>query len=273
MAYIEANGLRFHYQWIPSKNPKSKHVAIYLHGLIMDNLSSGYFTLVEPLTSTHHCLLYDLRGHGKSQSPPQGYALSDHVRDLYTLLKTLNLLHSYTFDFLGCSFGGMLTLAFMIQYPTLFRKGVLIDGHIHTQSFLDQLVRDLQSQGDQQTHLIGTHFQHWLNRDRTRKRNKLIQRAQFLIHKTTLIEDLKNHTPALDLLSFKPTHPLLGLYGEGSDALSTARLLFEHQTQKGESHSSSTSNLVCFPNATHALLWEQTQAVQEQIKAWLNDSD
>jgi hypothetical protein len=162
----------------------------------------------------------------------------------------------------------MVALEFYQTYFKDVHRVVLIDGHIHTRSFLDQLTHDLQSQGQQQADLIGTHFQHWLNRDRTRKRNKLIQRAHFLIHQTSLINDLKIHTRPLDLQALKTLKiqdqnkgksSVLGLYGQESDALLIAHPIL-----------TSLGDLLCFPNATHAVLWEKTDDVLNALVDWLN---
>jgi pimeloyl-ACP methyl ester carboxylesterase len=86
MAEIELNGLKFHYQI----TGEGQEWLIYLHGLVMDNLSSGYFTLAQSLKAYRLCL-YDLRGHGLSSRPKTNYRIEDHVSDLYALIQNLIL--------------------------------------------------------------------------------------------------------------------------------------------------------------------------------------
>ena len=47
---------------------------VFVHGLVMDNLSSFYYTLAAPLAQAGFgTVLFDLRGHGLSERPPSGY--------------------------------------------------------------------------------------------------------------------------------------------------------------------------------------------------------
>ena len=94
MAEILANGVRLHVQRLgptPGVPPSGKTILL-LHGLIVDDLSSYYFTLANPLAAAgHDVVLYDLRGHGHSERPLTGYSLSDGIADLDGLLTALDI--------------------------------------------------------------------------------------------------------------------------------------------------------------------------------------
>ena len=106
------------------------------------------------------------------------------------------------------------------------------------------------------------------NRDRTRKRQRLIDRAQALIYSTTLIEDLrapdikdgKDYTRQEKRISVHI--PILGLYGEKSDALPAAQQLFD---------ASPYGTLKLFSHRTHALLWEETSEITRCLCQWVKD--
>ena len=69
MAEIVARGVRFHVQHLDLSlggNHPDRPLVVFLHGLVMDNLSSWYFTVANPVARIADVLLYDLRGHGKS---------------------------------------------------------------------------------------------------------------------------------------------------------------------------------------------------------------
>src|SRR5262249_1422787 len=80
MADITARDLSFHVQRLGS--PESTATVVFLHGLVMDNLSSFYFTLANPVAALCDVILYDLRGHGMSTRPATGYTLKEMVADL-----------------------------------------------------------------------------------------------------------------------------------------------------------------------------------------------
>src|SRR5258706_10835045 len=109
MADVVANGVRHHVQRLGSPRPDGRTV-VFVHGLVMDNLSSFYFTLANPIAAGAEVILYDLRGHGMSERPPRGYAVADLVADLAALLDALSIDHPV--DLVGNSFGGLVALAF-----------------------------------------------------------------------------------------------------------------------------------------------------------------
>lgn len=255
MPYLQVNQTQFYYQRVGNKQGP---LVIYLHGLIMDNLSSGYFTFAHTLAKWSDVLLYDLRGHGRSSITPTGYRIQEQVLDLKNILEELSIEKKVTL--IGCSFGGTLALAFARTYPQSVESLVLLDGHLYDAHFLDQLRMDLTADEEERNRLIARHFQHWFHRDRKRKRDRLIKRAQKLIGDTSLLEDLKQSALELDQDLSGLRCPILGLYGSESDVLESGQHL---------AHTLSSYELKIFPNCSHALLWEATQEVIETLNEWL----
>lgn len=73
MPDICANGARFHMQWLGSKAGVKVPTVVFVHGLVIDNLASFYYTLAGPVVSAGaRAILYDLRGHGRSCRPLHG---------------------------------------------------------------------------------------------------------------------------------------------------------------------------------------------------------
>src|SRR5688572_31593559 len=120
MADVVANGVRHHVQRLGSGRP----TVVFVHGLVMDNLSSFYFTLANPVATGAAVLLYDLRGHGLSERPARGYAIADLVADLAALLDAEDL--RAPVQLVGNSFGGLIALAFAIAHPARVGGLVLI---------------------------------------------------------------------------------------------------------------------------------------------------
>lgn len=265
MSKVEARGALFNVQLLGehASDEAEGHCAVYLHGLIMDNLSSGYFTFAQAVSARLPLLLYDMRGHGKSERTPTGYKASEHARDLLALTEALGL-GDRPLHLIASSFGGAVALECERLAPERVASLVLIDGHPSSGAFFEQLGGDLTAPPDTQQALIAEHFQHWLSRDLPRKRARLAARATALLNETSLIADLRasaeeasNRTP-LSPLSERP--PTLALYGADSDALPLARAQLS-------AHPEVTWRL--FEGRSHALLWEETRAVTEALCAWL----
>ncbi|QES45505.1 alpha/beta hydrolase [Streptomyces venezuelae] len=120
MAMVRANGLLHHVQRLPHAPAVAPHprppTVVFLHGAFIDSLASFYFTLGPHFADAgFDVLMYDLRGHGRSQRPPTGYTLEDFTDDLAALLDTLDV--GEPVHLLGNSFGGTVALDFAVHHP------------------------------------------------------------------------------------------------------------------------------------------------------------
>jgi pimeloyl-ACP methyl ester carboxylesterase len=96
---------------------------VLIHGLGA-NLSFWYFGAAPLLARTRNLLMYDLRGHGRSSMPENGYNLHQMARDLVDLLDFLSIDRA---DIVGHSFGGRIALAFAALHPERVRNLVIAD--------------------------------------------------------------------------------------------------------------------------------------------------
>jgi pimeloyl-ACP methyl ester carboxylesterase len=79
-----------------------------------------------PLAADRTLLLYDVRGHGRSQVPedPSQYSLPIFAADLAALLRGLDIQRA---DIGGVSMGGMVAAQFAVDYPQMVRSLLLCD--------------------------------------------------------------------------------------------------------------------------------------------------
>ena len=105
MATVQANGveLRVNRYWVGPRD-EDRPVVVFIHGLGIVDHSGLSFTLGMPLANVADVVLYALRGHGRSEVPPTGYRLDDHVADLVALLDCLAI--DEPVHLVGCSYGG-----------------------------------------------------------------------------------------------------------------------------------------------------------------------
>jgi pimeloyl-ACP methyl ester carboxylesterase len=256
MADVGARGLSFHVQRLGS--PESAATVVFLHGLVMDNLSSFYFTLANPLAATCDVILYDLRGHGMSSRPASGYTLGDMVADLDALLTALDVRRPVFL--VGNSFGGLLALAFAAAFPERARGVVLIDGHVGETGWADRMAATLELQGEERDRQIAVSFQSWLGRHSERKSNRLAKSATALVYSTSLIEDMKTSDALSDSELGRVRAPVLALYGETSDLRASAERMALVLPD---------CDLIILPGCTHSVLWEATARVREEIVTWI----
>jgi pimeloyl-ACP methyl ester carboxylesterase len=246
LADVVANGVRHHVQRLGG----GARTVVFIHGLVMDNLSSFYFTLANPVASVAEAVLYDLRGHGMSERPAGGYRVDDLVADLAALLDQLGVARA---DLVGNSFGGLIALAFAAAHPARVSGVALIDAHDGTEGWAAQMTATLSLKGDARDGKIAENFQSWLGRHSERKRTRLAKNAEALVEGTSLIADLRASTP-LDLTRI--ACPVLALYGEKSDVRDRGEQL---------ARTIADCTLAILPGCTHSVLWEATAEVRRRI--------
>lgn len=254
MAVVNANTIDIHYQMVGN----GEKTVVFNHGLVMDNLSSWYFTLGNKVTGFASSLMYDLRGHGKTDRPEDGYSVQDLAEDLSELLKKLGI--DRPVYLVGNSFGGILNLAFALKYPERTAGIVLIDSHIGDKGFADSMTETLSLKGEARDRAIAESFSEWLGRHSSRKRNRLAENAKALVYGTSLVNDIRNSKVIQEEELGRIQCPVLAIYGENSDI-----------REKGEKLSKLIPGCEyrMIRGSTHSILWEATEDLCEQVTGWL----
>ncbi|MBW4657498.1 MAG: alpha/beta hydrolase [Drouetiella hepatica Uher 2000/2452] len=134
MPYISVRGVDHYYEWITAdnsldRNPLSdKPTLVFIHGWAG---STRYWeTTARALTDQFDCLLYDLRGFGRSLLPRPipaevealGYELEGYADDLALLLEALNLKRIYLN---AHSTGASIAVLFVNRYPERVEQVIL----------------------------------------------------------------------------------------------------------------------------------------------------
>lgn len=254
MAEVVARGLRFHVQRLGG----GERTLVFLHGLVMDNLSSWYFTLANPLAAVADVVLYDLRGHGRSERPPSGYTVADMVADLDALLDALGL-DGRPVQIVGNSFGGLLALAFAIAHPERVGGLILIDANMSDDRWGIEVARSFAAEGAERDRLIVKYAYRWAGRHSERKTTRLAETARQLVYRTSLVDDLTASPPVSDEDLRSIRCPVLALYGDRSELLDRAERLCRTIPD---------CELKLFPDCTHLLLWEATARVRDAVLQW-----
>ncbi len=254
MADLGVHGVRFHVQRLGEAGP----VVVFLHGLVMDNLSSWYFTLAAPASRFARVVLYDLRGHGLSDRPASGYGLADHLADLGGVLDGLGVAEPVTL--VGNSFGALLALAFAVRRPARVGRLVIVDGQTGAPGWGERMAATLSLEGIERDLRIAEAFKSWLGRHSQRKRTRLARAAESLVRGTSLVTDMRASPGLSDAELAGIGCPILAVYGEASEARADGERLARLAPR---------CELRRYPGCSHSVLWEATGRVRDEVLAWL----
>ena len=216
MAELEVRGGRFHVQHLSEGDP----TVVFLHGLVVDNSSSWYYTVANPVAQQAEVVLYDLRGHGLSDKPATGYTVAEQVEDLMGILDALGIDHPV--HLVGNSFGGVLAVAAAVYHPERVAGLVLVEAHVAVDGWREQMVGTLEFAG---MFLDHGDVDGWLDAVEGRRGRRLARNADQLLHQTSLIDDLAA-SPAFTQEQLRGiTCPVLVICGEHSDVRDWAERL------------------------------------------------
>jgi len=236
---MKANGLTFHVQQA-GEGPD----VVLIHGLTGDMSIWFLARTLATLSEGFRVTAYDLRGHGYTDAPAEGYTSLDHARDLLALLDELEIARA---RLVGHSFGAVIAAHAAAIAPGRVEAIVLSDPYFpalrhledvsrwgHWQNFRQEAEQagvslsadtwyDLTSFFDQVLHLDDQKLLAFRQAVGLPGLNRVLRLARTTCgHDSKLADGLSAESIAAISV------PCLALYGESSPFLSTADYLVEH---------------------------------------------
>ena len=206
MSFAVHNGLKFHTQELGSGPP-----VVMLHGLLVGSMASWYFTAAPVVARAHRVLLYDLRGHGKSERALTGYDIETMATDLASLSSEFS---QEPVALVGHSYGAAIALHFAIHHPRRVRRLVLVEAPLPA-SRLDELDAFLGKSPAQMADSLPGVLRDALAR-KGRQATRFIDALRFLTVESSLFTDLRGARDIPDRVLQSVTCPVLCIYGTES---------------------------------------------------------
>ncbi|WP_261561705.1 alpha/beta fold hydrolase [Frankia tisae] len=260
MAEVIANGVRLHVQRLESRAGASADspIVVMVHGMVMDNISSFYFSLGTSLADAGcDVICYDLRGHGRSERTRGGYRLADSMADLAGLLDVLGV--DRPVHVVGNSYGATLALAFGLEFTARVASLTLIEPPFLIEGLGKEMARSLSQV---LVAMNDDEVEQWLANGAGRAVSRTARAAQRLLSETTIATDMLATPPfsaeALAALRI----PVLAVYGENSDIIGQAA---------GLAALVSDCSLIVLEQHTHMVLREATAYLRTLLNWWLFD--
>lgn len=265
MPVISANGARFHVQRLgpgPGSGPDGTPTVVFVHGLVTDNLSSFYYTLAGPVVNAGaRAILYDLRGHGKSERTPRGYTTVGGAADLCALLDALGVAEPVYL--VGNSYGGLVGTRTAVTAPERVAGLSLIEANCAGAGaavWLEDMLNTLTVAA------LSLEYEETGERLRSAGKRKLARMAlaaDALLNGTSIIDDLAAERPLDPADLVRIECPVLGVYGERSELADGADDLRRHVRD-------STVEIV--PGLAHTVLREATGPLRDLLLGWLQET-
>ncbi|NES65900.1 MAG: alpha/beta hydrolase [Okeania sp. SIO2D1] len=109
-------------EWQPEESQEKKQPLLLLHGLA--DLALVWSSLGEYLADKYHIVAPDMRGHGESGKPENGYTFEKTITDLEALMEHLNWSSAHI---LGHSWTGKLACIWARKNSEIFKSMILVD--------------------------------------------------------------------------------------------------------------------------------------------------
>jgi pimeloyl-ACP methyl ester carboxylesterase len=182
-----------------------------IHGLLVGNLATWYFTAAPALARTRRVLLYDLRGHGRSERVASGYDLGTMAGDLDALTARFD---DRPFDLVGHSYGALVALRFALDHPDRVGRLALVDAPLPLSSFRE--VEDFAGRTPAEMAAALPEGLRALVAGGGRRASMFLASLHFLAAESSLFADLRAEPDITDEMLARVGCPVLCVYGERS---------------------------------------------------------
>jgi len=234
-----------------------------IHG-VASSLES-WDKIAERLSDGHRVIRYDLRGHGRTDTPPGPYAISDFADDLLALLDELNVEKTHV---VGFSLGGLIVQSFALNHPEQTDKAVIISAVANKS---EQALARLKDRADEidrcgVSSVMDAALERWFTPEFRQAHPELVeQRVKRYLqtdpvgfaaaYRTFMEGDLGAHLHRIRV-------PTLVMTGEHDPGSSVAMARFIHEQIRG-------SELHILPRLRHNVLLEAPSAIADRIGVFL----
>ena len=232
-------------------------VVVFVHGLLTDSLASYYFTLGPAFAAAGvDVIMYDLRGHGRSDRPACGYHVETFVDDLAALLAALG--ETRPVHVVGNSFGGTIAVGLAAWYPELVATVTMIESEPPTPAWTGHMADGLADARDQ---LADEWAIDWIAERYGAHTARLSKGANKILRATTMADDIPA-SRVIDGDLSAITCPLLAIFGDES-GLADQVPYFEAKLAH--------CRTVVLAEQGHSVLVERTEETRELILEWVRE--
>jgi pimeloyl-ACP methyl ester carboxylesterase len=253
--------IRLHVQRLPPPDGRQPTATVVLvHGLLTDSLASWYFTVAPDLAAAGlDVVMYDHRGHGRSERPGSGYRLETFVGDLERLLDQLEI--TTPVHLVGNCFGGTVAFAYALRHPERVAGIATIEAKPATQGWLTDISGILRR-------VVAELVAHeaeslaWVSAHRGAHTARLAKSAARMVRTTTIAEDVAASRTVSEERVRSLRVPALAVYGADSELADETGWLTALPPG---------TRTVMLPGEGHSVLAEAPGRIRELLLSWIRE--
>lgn len=217
------DGVTLHVEVLGEGRANDGPPVVMLHGLLVGNMATWYFTAAPALAARHKVVLFDLRGHGLSARARSGYDVATMTRDLATVVERVVGAPAIV---VGHSYGAVVAMNFAKEHPERVLKLVVVEAPLPPTGLReldDFLGKDPEQMLDALPAML---------RDavvaKKRSGRRFVEAMRFLATESTLFTDLGRAEDFSDAELAELTCPVLAVYGTRSSCLPAGQRIARH---------------------------------------------
>jgi pimeloyl-ACP methyl ester carboxylesterase len=191
-------------------------IVVGIHGLGIVDSSSLSMSLGMHLAKFFDVVLYDLRGHGRSELVTSGFKVANHVEDFVALMDALGI--DEPVHVLGGSYGSSVAITLAVEVPERVASISLIDPQFPLPDWGDTLAKILEHYGqliyaDDPVEALCEAF----NTTARRRAGLLVKRGRRLLEETSILEEVRSEE-SLSIEQYAGIScPVMAVFGEDSE--------------------------------------------------------
>jgi pimeloyl-ACP methyl ester carboxylesterase len=185
-----------------------------VHGLGIVDGASMAMTLGLPLAKQFDVVMYDLRGHGRSQLVTSGFTVADHVSDLLAILDALDI--TAPVHLMTGSYGGAIGITTALHHPDRVASLSMVDPMFPLPDWGENLALNLEYFGEKLNGSSTEDVMEYFQTTARRRAQALAERGRKLLFETTLLQDVRKEQPMSMEEYARISCPVLAAFGTDS---------------------------------------------------------
>ncbi len=209
MFFVENNGVRLHCVTLGS-GP----AVVLCHGLVFGSMASWYFSIASKLAQRYRVIMFDKRGHGKSDMAASGYDVDTLAGDLAAVIEH-TIAPGEEVTLIGHSYGALVALRYALNCKRELRDLILVDAPLPASRYVFPSFAKITSR-----EILDTHLAAMLPPNlsaSSRRIGRIKERLEALLLNSSLRTDVAAAGDIIDAELRRLDTPTLCIYGRHSD--------------------------------------------------------